>query len=135
MAVCPKCGDLLSREFECAQCGTVTPPGERSAAAFSYLWIPAVVFLFTASGPKTRFVRFHCVQAFLWGLLMLVITALLWSVAMLLDPYGSVMLVFRTLSFLAELALLLFWVLAALKAYTGEEYTLPVVGGLARKYC
>jgi uncharacterized membrane protein len=134
MAACPRCGDFVTQKWECAKCGPVPDPQQRTMAAIGYFWVTALVFLFTGLAPQTRFVRFHCLQAVFYGLAVLVVNMALWAVAAFLDPFGAVMLVYRTVSFLIELALLMVWVLAALKAYLGEEYALPGIGGLARKY-
>jgi uncharacterized membrane protein len=103
-------------------------------AALSYLWITALVILFIDAFPKSRFVRFHCLQAIFFGLAAFVLNVALAVFARLLDPIGSPILIYVTVWGLLRLALFLVWLLALLKAYLGVEYTLPGIGPIARKY-
>ncbi len=90
------------------------------AAAISYFWIVGLIFFFVEK--KNRFVRFHAFQSFLYGIAITI-------VAIILDNISYVFFV----GSLLHLAWLLGAIYAAVQAYNGKWFKLPVVGDIAYK--
>jgi len=73
-----------------------------------------IIYLIEKDKPdKSRFVMFHAVQAIILGI---------------------VWFIFSFVPFIGQLVILITWVVMIYKAYTGEEYHLPVIGEYAEKY-
>jgi len=130
-----------------------TPPAPQSgtgmdpkvAAAISYIWIVGLIFFFIEKDNK--FVRFHAMQSILFGIANTVIMVVLMIVAFVLTfafGIGGAMVggaVGTLVSLLVWLVWLLFWVigmalfigliLAAVKAYQGQKFKLPIIGNIA----
>ena len=121
------------------------------AAALSYIWIVGLIFFFIEK--ENRFVRFHALQSVLFGIANSIILALLAIVATILTVVIS-MGAFAVASaggggmgsligLLVWLVWLLFWliaivlfvglVFAAVKAYQGQKFKLPIIGNMAEK--
>ena len=90
------------------------------AAAISYFWIVGLIFFLIEK--KNRFVRFHAMQALLWGLAF-------WVVAIILGFLPYVYL----LGDLVWIAWVIGSVYSAVQAYGGKWFKLPVVGDIAYK--
>lgn len=115
------------------------------AAAISYIWIVGVVFFIIEK--ENKFVRFHALQSILFGVANSVIMILLMIVAFLLTiafGIGGAMVggpMESLVSLLVGLIWLLFWlivllmlaglVFAAVKAYQGQKFKLPIIGNIA----
>jgi len=112
------------------------PPtdSERWIAALAYLWITALAFLLLGPHRRSRFVRFHCLQAFFYGLVVAVLHGVLELISLSLPPFGPASLIYSASRSLLLLALFLTWMLALLKAYQGIPYQLPGIGSLASKH-
>ena len=115
------------------------------AAAISYIWIVGLVFFFIEK--ENKFVRFHAMQSILFGIANTVILIVLMLVGVVLTfafgiggavvggPIGTLV------SLLVWLVWLLFWliaiallvglVFAAIKAYQGQKFKLPIIGNMA----
>lgn len=131
------------------------PAGEKSAiglepniaAALSYIWIVGLIFFFLEK--ENSFIRFHAMQSILLGVLWTVTIILLVIVNVIIavvlgvaaaaagDAGGIIGSLIGLISVLvwlivplAYLALLIF---AALKAYQGQTFKLPVIGNMAEK--
>jgi len=134
--------------------GSYPPPAKASggsgldpkvAAALSYIWIVGVVFFFIEK--EDRFVRFHALQSIIFGIASMVIMGLLAVVAIILTFAFSIggAIVGGGLGMIVHLLVwviwLIFWVLwlaffigiifAAIKAYQGQKFKLPIVGNMA----
>ena len=73
-----------------------------------------IIYLIEKDKPdKSRFVMFHAVQAIILGVV--------WFIIMFVPIIG-------------QLVFFITWVFMMYKAYTGEEYHLPVIGDYAEKY-
>ncbi len=73
-----------------------------------------IIYLIEKDKPdKSRFVMFHAVQAIILGLV--------WFILSYVPVIG-------------QLVIFITWVLMMYKAYSGEEYHLPVIGEYAEKY-
>ena len=84
---------------------------------------------------QSRFVRFHAFQSLLvWGVSIVLLVAL--QVAMLVSSMVSGLLgtLVWLVIVLVGLGLLALTVLLMMKAYNNEEYALPTIGELARKW-
>ena len=122
------------------------------AAAISYIWIVGLIFFFIEKDNK--FVRFHAVQSILFGIANSVIMMLLAIVATILTvvfTIGGAAAATATdsgaigglASLLVGLIWLIFWLIAmvclvglifaAVKAYQGQKFKLPIIGNMAEK--
>jgi len=104
------------------------------AALLAYVltWVTGLVFFLIEK--ENRFVRFHAMQAILFGAGLTVISIVL-SVVLGVVTYISWVL--GTLASLAWLvfsvAFLVAWVMCMVKAYQGKMFKLPVIGDMAEK--
>lgn len=117
------------------------------AAAISYIWIVGLIFFFLEK--ENRFVRFHAMQSILFGVANSIILIVLMIVAMVLTVafgIGGAMVgggIGTLVSMLVWLIWLLFWLIAmvmfiglifaAVKAYQGQKFKLPIIGNMAEK--
>ena len=115
------------------------------AAALSYIWIVGVIFFIMEK--ENRYVRFHALQSILFGVansVIMIVLAILAGVLTVVFGIGGAM-VGGGASTLASLVVwliwLLFWliamvmfvglILAAVKAYQGQKFKLPIIGNMA----
>jgi len=115
------------------------------AAAISYIWIVGVIFFILEK--ENKFVRFHALQSILFGVANSVIMILLGILAFVLTVafgIGGAMVggpMESLISLLVGLIWLLFWLIfllmfaglifAAVKAYQGQKFKLPIIGNIA----
>lgn len=115
------------------------------AAAISYIWIVGVIFFILEK--ENKFVRFHALQSILFGVANSIILILLGILAFVLTfvfGIGGAMVggpMQSLVSLLIGLVWLLFWVIgllmfaglifAAVKAYQGQKFKLPIIGNMA----
>jgi uncharacterized membrane protein len=115
------------------------------AAALSYIWIVGVIFYLIEK--ENRFIRFHAMQSILFGIANSVIMVVLVIFAMILTfvSIGASAAVGggigSLLGLLIWLIWLLFWLIgialfatlifAAVKAYQGQKFKLPIIGNMA----
>jgi uncharacterized membrane protein len=131
--------------YEAPGAAAAAPPPSAAAApiandnvlgALAYVTvIPAIIFLLLEPYNRNRFVRFHALQC-----LMLAATWFVFWMANLLLAIPLTFLSFvgtfiqMALGFVIVLAMVIAWIMAVVKAYSGEEYRLPVIGDYAAKY-
>ena len=73
-----------------------------------------IIYLIEKDKPdKSRYVMFHAMQA--------IILSIVWFILMFIPIIG-------------QLAIVISWIFMMYKAYSGEEYHLPVIGDYAEKY-
>jgi uncharacterized membrane protein len=159
MAFCAKCGAQLAEGSGfCNGCGTAVaaqggapatgaapapaPAGTASsclesnlAAALSYLFIPAIIFLAIDPYKNDRFVRFHAFQAIFYCLACWAFS-MIWSfliVGMFFSGGWAAFGLFGTLFWIVRLAMIVGWILAVVKAYNKEQFKLPILGDIAAK--
>jgi uncharacterized membrane protein len=117
------------------------------AAALSYIWIVGVIFFFIEK--ENKFVRFHAMQSIIFGIANSVILVVLMVVAFVLTIVmgvggamvgGALGLIVSLLGWLIWLlfalviiVLMLGLVFAAVKAYQGQMFKLPIIGNMAEK--
>ncbi len=107
---------------------------------YLFFWVSGAIFYLLEK--ENRFVRFHALQsmASFGGItvLLVLIRLLFWGVITAVasvggEEQGWLNTFFDMVNSLLWLALLFLWALLMLKAYQGEEYTLPLVGEWAKK--
>jgi uncharacterized membrane protein len=97
------------------------------------IWIVALILVFMEK--DNRFVRFHAIQALLFGALVLVvfiafsvINAVFWMVSTTLGGLFSLVFILLWLAALGGVILLAF------KAFKGEMFKFPIIGPMAEKW-
>lgn len=136
--------------------GSNPPPGQPStgsgldpkvAGALSYIWIVGLIFFFIEK--ENRFVRFHAMQSILFGIANSVIMGVLAVLAVILTFAFSIggAVVGGGIGMLVQMLVwvvwLIFWlfvilflaglIFAAVKAYQGQMFKLPIIGNMAEK--
>ena len=117
------------------------------AAALSYIWIVGLIFFFMEK--ENRFIRFHAMQSILFGIANSILMMVLVVVGVILTfafGIGGAMVgggIGTLISMLVWLIWLLFWLIAivvlvglifaAVKAYQGQIFKLPIIGNMAEK--
>jgi len=86
---------------------------ERIWAAVSYLWILSIIVLI--SRKKNDYVRFHANQ----GVFLFALSLVVW---------------FPMLGWFLGILVAILSILGIIKAFTGERWALPVLGGMAEKF-
>jgi uncharacterized membrane protein len=132
-AFCPGCGRRMI-----AVPGAVASTGflkENVAGALAYFtFIPAVVFLRMMPFKRNHFVRFHSFQSIfltLAGVLVALVVRLVFPLLTLIPWLGYLLAWLAVL--LISLAWVLLWAVAVVKAFQGELFKLPVIGGFAER--
>ena len=121
------------------------------AAAISYIWIVGVIFFILEK--ENKFVRFHALQSIIFGVANTVIMFVLAIIAFILTLVFSIGAAAASggggdglgvlVSLLVWLIWLIFWLIglamfvglifAAVKAYQGQRFKLPIIGNIAEK--
>jgi uncharacterized membrane protein len=103
---------------------------DNAASGLAYItFIPAIVFLVTAPYNQNPTIRFHSWQSIFLNVACIVVDIGLSVVAHL--PFFG----FMTLAIwpLVGLAFFVVWILCLIKAFNGQRFKLPIIGGLAEK--
>lgn len=130
-AFCPVCG-LRVRPLE-----TLTAAGTRDAllGGLAYVTVvPAIVFLAVPALKSSRFVRFHSWQSVFFAVAAAV-------AALLVKFLFAALAILPMIGFLAAwllvgvtfIAIVVIWVVLPVKALQGQNYELPVLGGIAAR--
>ena len=133
-AFCPGCG--VSMDAPKRATGNVGILPIRLAGALAYVtFIPAIVFLVLKPYNKNVFTRFHSIQCLAcWGAALLVAALLkLLSYLLFLIPIAGPLLVFVSVV-IAILATIFLWLALEVKAFQGEMFEVPFVGGFAQQF-
>lgn len=122
------------------------------AAALSYIWVIGLIFYFIEKDNK--FVRFHAMQSILFGIansVIMMVLAIIATILTVVFTFGAAAASAATgsggvgglISLLVGLIWLIFWllamvflvglILAAVKAYQGQKFKLPIIGNMAEK--
>jgi uncharacterized membrane protein len=115
------------------------------AAAISYIWIVGLILYFMEK--ENRFVRFHAMQSILFGVANMVLMTVLIILAMILtvvfgvggaaigggaNAIGAILVFLIWIGvFLIVLVFIIGLVLAAVKAFQGKIFKLPIIGNIA----
>ncbi len=151
MAFCAKCGaQMIEGTTFCASCGAPVgsaPPAAAPSAASTgltsnvagalayFTFIPAIIFLVVDPYKNDKFVRFHSFQSIFYCV-VLVGFSIVWAIlAMILGivSMGFLAGVMFLISLIIHLGFLCFWIFLMYKAYQGQYYRAPGIGGLAAK--
>ncbi len=127
---CPKCGTAVLPSVSGGSGPAAPQPASTSsgmqsnlAAALSYLFITAIIFLLIEPYNKDKFVRFHSFQAIFLG-----VASIVGHIVLTIIPIiGWIILPFFSL------AIFILAVIAAVKAYGNNEWKIPVIGDFASK--
>src|SRR5216683_198633 len=122
------------------------------AAAISYIWIVGLIFFFIEK--ENKFVRFHAMQSILFGIansVIMIVLSIVATILTLVFTIGGAAAATATgsggvgglASLLIGLIWLIFWLIAmvclvglifaAVKAYQGQKFKLPIIGNMAEK--
>lgn len=125
-------------ESTIAQTESSTGLSSNVGGALSYLLGPITGILMYLIETKDEFVRFHAVQSTILfgGLFVVWITlSILVGVLGFIPIAGAVVaLLLALVGILGSLLALVAWLFLMYKAFTGEMYAFPVVGGYARDF-
>lgn len=103
------------------------------AAAIGYpVTILAIVCLIMDK--ENRFVKFHAIQSIILCVAMFVVFVSLGILLAILTMISSAFAAFTLVYPLLGLAFLAGLIFAAVKAYGGEQFKLPVIGNMAEKF-
>ncbi|HLW88150.1 MAG TPA: zinc-ribbon domain-containing protein [Terriglobales bacterium] len=132
-AFCPGCGRrMIAVPSAVASTGFLQ---ENIAGALAYFtFIPAIVFLRMMPFKRNHFVRFHSFQSILLmmaGVLVALLMRLLFPLLTLIPWLGYLLAWLMVL--LVSLAWVLLWAVTLIKAFQGELFKLPVIGGFAER--
>lgn len=154
MAICPVCGkSVIEGAAFCSECGsagtaaatgsagaavaTHAPMASNVAGLLTYVlgFITGIVFLVLDPYKNNRYVRFHAFQSIFFSV-ALVAFWIVWSVVSTVLGFASLGvlgLAMAVLGLMIALGTLAYWVFLMYRAYRGDLYRIPYVGGLAAK--
>jgi len=93
-------------------------------AAFGYIvGIVAVIAILIEPYKDEKFVKFHAVQALA-----------LWVVGIVISFVSIIPIIGWIVAFVGGIAVFIFAIMAAIKAFQGEYYEMPVVYGFVKQY-
>ena len=93
------------------------------AATLSYVAGIITGLIFYVLEKENKFVRFHAMQSILFCAAWFVII----GISLLIPVLGVILMMF------INIAGIILWVVLMLKAYSGEQFKLPVIGDIAEK--
>ncbi len=106
------------------------------AAALSYSLgiITGILFLVLEPFSRDRFVRFHAMQSILY-FVAAVVFHIAWSIGarILFHISGIFGLVLAPIHLLISLGLFCLWLFLMIQAYSGREFSIPILGAIAKK--
>jgi uncharacterized membrane protein len=114
--------------------GTGLTPNLAGALAYSLGIITGVLFLVLEPYRRDRFVRFHAMQSILY-FVVAVAFGIAWRimVGILMSFSGWIALASVPIRLLISLGMFCLWLFLMYQAYSGREFSIPVLGGIARK--
>jgi uncharacterized membrane protein len=114
---------------------TETKSDDNLMAVIAYLFCPItglIIYLMEKDKPdKRRFVMFHAVQSIILGIVFVAIYFFL-GIINIIPIIGNIISLIGFL--IVPLAGLVVWIFMLYKAYSGEEYHLPVIGDYTEQY-
>jgi uncharacterized membrane protein len=103
------------------------------AALLSYVltWVTGLVFFLVEK--ENRFVRFHAMQAILFGAswFIIAIVFMFISFTLAIMDIGILSLLFWPIRLLFWLGFFAVWIMLLIKAYQGQMFKLPIIGKMA----
>ena len=117
-----------------ANTGTGLTPNMAGALAYSLGIITGVLFLVLEPYRRDRFVRFHAMQSILY-FVAAVAFGIVWRiiVGMLMSISGWLALATVPIRLLISLGLFCLWLFLMYQAYSGREFSIPILGPIAKK--
>jgi uncharacterized membrane protein len=117
-----------------ATTGTGLTPNIAGALAYSLGIITGVLFLVLEPYRRDRFVRFHAMQSILYFVAAVAFN-ILWSimVGILMSISGWIAFVSFPIRMLISLGLFGIWLFLMFQAYNQREFSLPILGAIAKK--
>lgn len=118
---------------ETKKSGSGLEPNVAALLAYLFLLIGGIVFILIEK--ENKFVRFAAAQSIvlgiLWAAIWMVVPFLIGALAIATGGLGALLgLLFP----LIGLGFLILWIMLMVKAYQNQEWELPVIGKIARKY-
>jgi len=108
---------------------------ENVAAALAYVtFIPAIIFLRVKPFNHNRLVRFHSWQSIFLAVAVImagVVLRVLFFILSLIPRFGYLLASLAVL--VVALGFLILWLVVVVKAFQGELFKLPVIGGVAER--
>jgi len=137
-AFCPKCGQAhVTGQVAQSPSGSQSGMAENVAGLLCYVlgWITGIIFFLIDKRPS---VRFHAAQSIVvFGGLHVINIALgilfFRAGMMMAGGFGGFGLGMALYSLIGLVGFIL-WVLLMVKAYQGEQYEVPIAGGIARSF-
>jgi uncharacterized membrane protein len=117
-----------------AAAGTGLTPNIAGALAYSLGIITGVLFLVLEPYRRDRFVRFHAMQSILYFVAAVAFN-ILWRImiGILMSISGWIAIVSFPIRMLISLGLFGLWLFLMLQAYNQREFSLPILGAIAKK--
>jgi len=108
---------------------------ENVAAALAYVtFIPAIIFLRVKPFNHNRLVRFHSWQSIFLAVAVImagVVLRVLFFILSLIPRFGYLLASLAVL--VVALGFVILWLVVVVKAFQGELFKLPVIGGVAER--
>jgi len=132
-AFCPGCGRrMIAVPAAVATTGFLK---ENVAAALAYVaFIPAIIFLRVKPFNHNRLVRFHSFQSIFLAIVVFVagiVLRMLFFILSLIPRFGYLLASLAVL--VLALGFVILWLVVVVKAFQGELFKLPVIGGFAER--
>jgi uncharacterized membrane protein len=117
-----------------AAAGTGITPNIAGALAYSLGIITGVLFLVLEPYRRDRFVRFHAMQSILYFVAAVAFN-ILWRImiGILMSISGWIAIVSFPIRMLISLGLFGLWLFLMFQAYNQREFSLPILGAIAKK--
>ncbi len=114
--------------------GTGLTPNLAGALAYSLGIITGILFLVLEPYRRDRFVRFHAMQSIVYFVAALAFS-IAWRimVGVLMSISGWIALASMPIRLVISLAMFCLWLFLMFQAYNGREFSIPILGGIARK--
>lgn len=107
------------------------------AALGYFIPLVAVIMLFIEPYKNNRFIRFHSFQSIIFNvafIVLWVVLGVLGTIIGFIPVIQVVAIVLVPVYLLLGLAYFVAWIMLMVKAFQGQEWSLPMVGGYAAKY-
>ncbi len=104
------------------------------AGALSYITLVGIIFLLIEPYNKNRFVRFHAFQS-IFFCVGIIAFEIVWAILAAVLGHISFALIgiLSLVGLLIGLGILAAWIFLVFKAYSNQEFKLPIIGDLAAK--
>jgi len=106
--------------------GEADRPAGQPIAALTYLlgFVTGIIFMYLEPYDKDEYIRFHARQSIAFSVAWFAVNVILGVATAVLRPLGSLIYALQSL---INLGFFLVWLFLMYKAYSGEQYKLPVL--------